>query len=331
MSQPLESTVLSRRFPSRKRRGHPERRRNGAGFRRLTATVWKDRELLLLMVPGFLFFLVYSYVPFAGILIGFTDYTGGNVFRARWVGIKWFIEFFQSPDIVRIVRNTVLINLYSIVFGFIITIFFALMLNEVKFLAYKKIVQTASYLPYFISTVVIVGLLYNFFSVYGGVVNRFLNLAGIESIAFLTSPKWFRPLYVGSGVWQGFGFGSIIYLAAMSGIPMENYEAADVEGANRFQKMRYITLPGLYPTIIVLLILNLGMLFSSGAEKIILMYSPQTYSTGDVIGSYIYRRGIQGSQFAYTTAVGLVSSVINIVFLVTANKIAKTLTEYSLW
>jgi putative aldouronate transport system permease protein len=331
MGQPLQSTVLSRRFPSQNRPSHPERLRRASGFGVFIAKAVKDRELLLLMVPGFLFFLVYSYIPFAGILIGFTDYTGGNVFHAKWIGVRWFVEFFRSPDIVRIVRNTVLINLYSIVFGFMITIFFALMLNEIRFLGYKKFVQTASYLPYFISTVVIVGLLYNFFSVYDGVVNRFLNLAGMESVAFLTSPKWFRPLYIGSGIWQTFGFGSIIYLAAMSGIPIENYEAADVEGANRFQKMTYITLPGLYPTIIVLLILNLGGLLSSGAEKIILMYSPQTYSTGDVIGSFIYRRGIQGSDFGYTTAVGLVSSVINVVFLVTANKIAKTLTEYSLW
>ncbi|MCK4515415.1 MAG: sugar ABC transporter permease, partial [Spirochaetaceae bacterium] len=219
-----------------------ERIHPSGGSRSFLKLVYRDRELLFLLIPGFLFFLIYHYIPMAGILIGFLDYRGGPFRYAEWVGLKWFIEFFKSPDMVRIVRNTILINLYSIVFGFAVTIVFSLMLNEIRFLPFKKVAQTVSYLPYFISTVVIVGVLYNFFSVYGGVVNRVLNLVGIESVPFMTSPGWFRPLYVGSGIWQMFGFGSIIYLAAISSIPPENYEVADIEGASRFQKIRYITL-----------------------------------------------------------------------------------------
>lgn len=301
------------------------------GFKLFLTKVARDRQYLYLMLPGALFFLIYSYIPLGGIFLGFTDYRGGNIFKSHWVGIKWFVEFFQSPDMVRVVRNTILINIYTIIFGFSITIFFTLMLNEIKFRGYKRFVQTASYLPYFISTVIIVGLVYNFFSVDGGVINQILNKFGIESINFMTSPKWFRSLFVGSSVWQTFGFNSIIYLSAIAGISLEIYDAANVDGANRIQKIMHITLPSLYPTIIILLILNFGQIFSGGFEKVILMYSPQTYSTGDVIGSYIYRKGIQGSQFGYTTAVGVISSIINIAFLFSANKLSSKATDISLW
>jgi len=267
-----------------------------------------------------------------GIVIAFKDYTVGSKFlTCQWVGLKWFIEFFESPSFFRVVRNTLLLNIYNIIFMFTFTIFFSIMLNEIRKNTYKKIAQTISYLPYFISTVIIVGLIINFLSTEAGIVNKFLNMFGIESINFMQDSRWFRTIYVGSNVWTYFGFNSIIYISSMSSINMEIYDAADVDGANRIQKIFKITLPSISQTIGILLILNLGHLFSSGFEKIILMYNPATYETADVIGSYIYRRGIQGSDFSFSTAVSLIGSTVNYLLIVIFNFLGRKTFDISLW
>ncbi len=294
--------------------------------------VVKDRHFILLMIPAFIYFFVFCYLPMTGIALAFQDYSiGGGFFTSKWVGLKWFEQFIVSPSFARLIRNTVLLNIYSIIFGFTFTIFFSLMLNEIRRMHFKKIIQTISYLPYFISTVIIVGLLVNFLSYDGGVVNQFLNLFGIESIGFMQDQKWFRTIFVASNVWTYFGFNSIIYISAISAVNTEIYEAAEVDGASRIQKIFRITLPSIMPTIIILLILNLGQIFSSSFEKVLLMYNPATYETADVFATYIYRRGIQGGEFSFAAAVGLFSSLLNFVSLIIFNAISRKYSGISLW
>lgn len=310
-------------------------RANGgkAAFARLQKYVRRDYQLLILCIPMIAFYFIFCYWPMYGILIAFKDFKPlQGILGSDWVGLKYFMQVFRTPTLPRLIKNTFLIGLYSLLWGFPIPIFFALCLNEVKKSWFKRIVQTLSYLPYFISTVVVVGMLNNFFSPVNGLVNTFYtSVTGHDAINFMGESEWFRTLYIGSGVWQSFGWNSIIYLAALSGIDMELYEAARIDGANRLQEIWHVTLPGITSTIMILLIMNMGSIMSVGFEKIILMYSPSTYDVADVISTYTYRRGILDADYSYGAAVGLLNSLVNIVFILTANTISRKVSEVSLW
>ena len=299
-------------------------------------SLWKriraDRAWYVMITLPFLYYIIFHYIPMVGVVIAFKDYSiPRGIFGSEWVGFKWFIQFFQSFYFWRLIRNTLLLSTYTLVFAFPVPIFFALILNEMRALTLKRIVQTASYLPHFISLVIIVGIMVNFLSPNNGIINDIIRSLGGEPINFMGSQKWFRFLYVGSHIWQHFGFGSIIYLAAMAGINPELYDAAEADGCSRLQKIYHITLPGIAPTIIILLILNLGRLLSVGFEKILLMYSPGTYEVADVIATYVYRRGILSGEYSFSAAIGMFGNVINLVFLVVFNRLARRFSETSLW
>ena len=269
----------------------------------------KNRYLLLMLFPVVLYFVVFCYIPMFGNIMAFEDYSvGKGFFHSEWVGFRWFREFFSSVYFGRLMKNTLLISIYSLIIGFPIPVIFALLLNEIKDGPFKRITQTISYLPHFISVVVVVGLLFNFLSPIDGVVNVFLKSMGKDAVNFMSEPGWFRTLYIGSNIWQNFGWDSIIYLAALSSVDPQLYEAAQIDGAGKFKQMLHVTLPAIMPTIIILLIMNVGNIMNVGFEKIILMYSPATYETADVISTYVYRRGILGSQFSFSASVGLFNS-----------------------
>ncbi len=292
----------------------------------------KNRYLLLMLFPVILYFVVFCYIPMLGNIMAFENYSvGKGFFHSEWVGFRWFRDFFSSVYFGRLMKNTLLISIYSLIIGFPIPIIFALLLNEIKDGPFKRITQTISYLPHFISVVVVVGLLFNFLSPIDGVVNVFLKSIGKDAVNFMSEPGWFRTLYVGSNIWQNFGWDSIIYLAALSSVDPQLYEAAQIDGAGKFKQMLHVTLPAIMPTIIILLIMNVGNIMNVGFEKIILMYSPATYETADVISTYVYRRGILGSQFSFSASVGLFNSVINFALLYTVNKISNRVSEISLW
>lgn len=292
----------------------------------------RDRQLVFMLIPVVIFFAVFSYYPLYGILIAFKDYSiSRGILGSPWAGLRYFRQFFSSPYFGRLLRNTVLISVYSLLWGFPIPILFALLLNEFKDGKFKRVIQTVSYLPHFISLVVICGILIDIFSPQGGVVNSLLYSLTGKRINFFGEPEWFRTMYVGSGVWQEFGWNSIIYLAAITGINPDLYEAARIDGAGRLRQIWHVTLPGIKPTILTLLILNLGNIMSVGYEKIILLYSPTTYETADVISTYVYRTGLLSQQYSYAGAVGLFNSAINIVILVLCNFAGKKLFGVGIW
>jgi putative aldouronate transport system permease protein len=282
-------------------------------------------------LPGLAVLIIFSYVPMYGILIAFKNYKVNlGIMGSPWVGLQWFRQFFSNPFALRTVRNTLIIGFYSLVFSFPAPILLALLFNELKNGWFKKTVQTLSYYPHFVSTVIVVGFLYTFCAS-DGLFNMIVRFFGHETINFISDSRWFRFLYISSGIWQSVGFGTIIYLAALSGIDPTFYDVAEMDGANRFQKVLNVTLPHLRPTIVILFILAVGGLFGADSQKILLLYNPQTYETADVIGTYVYREGIQGARFEYSSAVGLFQTLINFCFLVLTNQIAKKLNDTSLF
>lgn len=292
----------------------------------------KDKYLLLLVAPVILYYFIFHYIPMYGAVIAFKDFSPGQtIWSSQWVGFRWFQEFFRSVYFGRLITNTFILSGLSLVFSFPIPIIFALLLNEVRRKSLKRMVQTVSYLPHFISLVVMVGILSNFLSPSDGIINQLLKIMGMEPINFMGDPAWFRPLYIGSGVWQSFGWNSIIYMASLTSIDPHLYEAARMDGCNRWKEMRHITIPGLMPTVVMLLILAMGNLMNVGFEKIILMYSPATYSVADVISTYVYRRGILSAQYSFGSAVGLFNSIINFSLLLSVNKISKRFSQIGLW
>lgn len=296
-------------------------------------TLKKDKALILLLLPGLLYFLLFKYLPMWGVSLSVFDFQiykglGGSEF----VGLAQFVEFFTAPAAWRVTRNTFLINLYIMVFGFPAPMVFALLLNELRNEQFKRVTQTISYLPHFISSVIVVGLVINFLDPRYGVVNRFLgNLFGMEPVNFLMEPRYFKGIYVMMKVWQTFGWNSIIYLAAITAIPQEQYEAAIIDGANRFKQAIYITLPGMIPVATILLILNLGYILEVGFEEILLLYNPLTYESADVISTYIYRKGLVDMDYSYATAVGLFQSLIGLLFVYSSNRISRRISETSVW
>lgn len=285
-----------------------------------------------LVLPTVIYFFIFAYIPMYGIIVAFKDFSfAKGIWASKWVGFEHFIVFFKSMYFTRSVKNTILISVYSILWGMPFPIIFALLLNEVKNQKFKKAVQTVSYFPHFVSTVIIVGLMVSFLSPVDGVVNIIRTRYGFEAINFIQSTRWFRSLYIGSGIWQGFGWSSIIYLAALSGISSELYEAAYVDGATRWQQTIHISIPGILPTFIILFILSVGGIMSVGSTKIILMYTPATYDVADVISSYIYRKSLLGGEFSFGAAVGLFNTIINFMLVFIANKISKKVSDISLW
>jgi len=295
--------------------------------------ILKNRSLYVMLIPVLIYYILFQYKPMYGAIIAFKDFKPFlGVWDSNWVGFKHFIAFFDSYYFWRILRNTIVISLYQLIFAFPAAIILALLLNEVKNQLFKRVVQSISYLPHFISLVVVCGMLIDFLQP-DGIINRMVMALGLasEPINFLIMPEWFRTIFVGSGIWQGIGWSSIIYLAALSGINPSLYEAAAVDGAGRWRQMWNITLPGILPTIVILLIMSVGQFMVVGFDKIILLYNPATYETADVIGSFVYRRGIMEANYSFTAAVGLFNSVINLILLVSVNQFAKKKAESSLW
>ena len=300
--------------------------------RRLKKAARRDLPLWILAVPGLTALIVFSYFPIYGLIIAFQDYSPGLGFLGSpWVGFKHFARLFRDPYFFRTFRNTVILGVYTLVFTFPAPLLFALLLNELRSRWFKKAVQTVSYLPNFISVVIVVGFLIDFTSLSDGVINDVIAFFGGERIHFMAEPEWFRFLYVVSDIWQGVGVGSIIYLAAIAGIGVELYESAYLDGATKLQQMRYITLPCLMPTIAILLILQVGELFGADFQKIMLMYSPLTYETADVISTYVYRSGVRGGALSYSTAVGFFLSVISFLFVFAADRVCNRLSDKSVF
>lgn len=291
----------------------------------------RHKYLVFMAIPVFLWYLIFCYLPMFGISIAFMDYNiSQGIFNSSFVGMKYFKEFLTGFYAWRVIRNTLVISVMNLIFSFPMPILLALLLNEVRHNAFKRTIQTISYLPYFISAVVVCGMMVSF-TAKDGLFNNIIAMLGGERTSFLLDPKYFRRLYVGMGVWQNAGWGAIIYLAALAGIDQELYEAATIDGANRFQQFLHVTLPGVTPTIIIMLILRMGQMMSEGAEKIILLYNPGTYETADTIASFVYRRGIVEANYSYGTAVGLFNSVINLILLTMTNYISRRLSDTSLW
>lgn len=299
----------------------------------LKKLIYRDRHLLIMCTPMIVFFIVFAYLPMVGLFLAFVDFKPAlGITGSPFVGLDNFMQVFRNPFFPRLLKNTFLIGLYTLAWSFPFPILFALAVNEIRFRKFQKVVQTISYMPYFISIVVTVGLLSNLLSPTTGVINQiYTMITGNDPISFMTEPKYFRFLYVASNIWQTFGWNSIIYLAALAGVDVTLYESAKVDGANRFQQMLHITLPSIMPTIIIMLVLNMGNIMSVGFEKIILMYSPSTYEVADVITTYTYRRGIVQADYSFGTAIGLFNSVINMVFIVGANWFSKKFSDTSLW
>jgi putative aldouronate transport system permease protein len=300
-------------------------------WQRAARDLTRNKGAYLLLVPVLLYYIIFHYIPMYGAVIAFQDFNVvKGIFESKWIGFENFLDFFNGAFFSRLVINTLAINVLDLIFGFPAPILLALLLNEVRWSPFKRLVQTISYMPHFISVVVVVGMMVDFFARDGLINNLFRGLLA-NPTAYMSDPNWFRPLFVGSGIWQGVGWGSIIYMAALSNIDPSLYEAAMVDGAGRFRQLLHITLPGLLPTITILLILRLGSMMSVGYEKVLLMYNPLTYETCDVISTYVYRRGVLATDYSYSAAVGLFNSAINFALVVGANWLSRKVNDTSLW
>ena len=295
----------------------------------------RDRFMYLLLLPGVLWYFIFHYVPMYGVIIAFKDYKPffgiEGIFTSKWVGLQWFRKFFQSVYCARLLKNTFLLSFYSLAVNFPSAILLALFLNELKGKLFKKTVQTISYLPHFLSAVIVCGIVREMVSTDSGLFNALIKLFGGKPIPFLSRPEWFRTIYISSGLWQGIGWSSIIYLATMSGLDQELYDAARIDGAGVLKRMRHITIPGIRQVISIQLILAVGGILSVGAEKILLLYNPQIYSTADVISTYVYREGLGNQNYSFGTAVGLFGSLVHMVLILGTNFIAKKMGEEGIW
>ncbi len=305
--------------------------KKGSFFQKVSKDWKRNKAIYHLSILGVAFYIIFHYIPIGGILMAFERYKPlKGIFGSEWVGLKYFVEFFKSAYAWRIIRNTLLINFLDLIMGFPAPIIFAILLNEITNVRFKRTVQTISYLPYFISQIVICGIILDFLSM-NGLFNDILSFLGFDRTNFMVYPQYFRAIYVLSGIWQFMGYGAIIYLAALSAVDVQLYDAAVIDGCNRFQRIVHVTIPGIMPTIIILLILRIGSMMNVGFEKIILLYNPAIYETSDVISSFVYRYGLLQGNFSYSTAVGLFNSLVNFALLATTNTISKKLTDISLW
>ncbi|MGN1020041.1 MAG: ABC transporter permease [Aristaeellaceae bacterium] len=306
--------------------------RNGrAASQRLTKEDWQIYSFLL---PAATLIILFSYMPMYGIVLAFQNYRAGDDIFAlgsvQWVGLKWFRQYMGSTFFARTMINTIRLSVLNLIFGFTMPIIFALALNEIRCLRFKKFVQTASYLPYFISTVVVAGIVISFTEM-NGLINNMLGVFGIQAREWLVKPEYFPGVYTITNVWKTFGFGSILYFSTLSSIDPALYEAARIDGASRWQQMKYITLPGIAFIIAVQLVMQMGQILNANTDLVLLLYRSSTYKTSDIIGTYVYRMGIEGGKYSYTTAVGLFQSVIALTLTVITNHISNRLTGYGLW
>ncbi len=289
-------------------------------------------ELYLFLLPTLLYYVIFHYGPMYGIQIAFRDYLGAlGIWGSPWVGLAQFKRFFNSPFFWPLLTNTVALSLLNLVFGFPVPVIFALLLNQVRVGRYRKMVQTISYAPHFISTVVFVGIIFIFGSPSTGIVNILLSALGGQRIYFMGSNTWFRPVYVISDIWQETGWGAIIYLATLAGINPELYEAATMDGASKLQRILHIDVPGILPTVTILLILRTGTIMSIGFEKAFLMQTNLNLDMSEIISTYVYKVGLVGAQFSFGAAVGVFNSVVNLIMITIVNRVASSLGETSLW
>lgn len=301
--------------------------------RRVRQDILKENiEVWLMMLPVLIIIFIFSYIPLWGVIIAFQDYQPGSPFfeMESWVGLKHINKFLKSPFCSRLLTNTLRLSVLQILFAFWVPIIFALFLNEVTHLRFKKVVQTCSYLPYFVSSVVVAGMVISFLDV-NGLINNVLAAFGVEPYEYITDPYYFPTIYTLTTIWKDFGFGSILYFSTLSSIDPSLYEAARIDGANHMQQIWHITLPGLIPVIAIKLIMSVGAILSSNTDMILLLYNTSTQKTADVIGTYVYRLGIQGGKFSYTTAVNLFMSLIGFGLTTMANKVSNKLTGSGLW
>jgi putative aldouronate transport system permease protein len=298
-------------------------------FRNPLGRYW---DLYLIMVPGILYFILFKYVPMWGAFIAFQDYSVfAGILKSEWIGLAHFERMFSSTEFYRVFRNTLLISFYKLFWGFPGPIILAIMLNEIRHMLFKRSIQTIVYLPHFLSWVIVGGIMINVLSPSTGILNELLKFLGMEPVFFLADDNWFRSILVVSDIWKTVGWGAIIYLAALAGINPQLYEAATVDGANKWNQIWHITLPSLMSTISILFLLNLSNILDVGFEQIFILYNPLVYSVGDVIETYVYRVGISQGEFSYTTAVGLFKSVIALLLVVLANTAAKRLGQEGIW
>ncbi len=290
-------------------------------------------QLYLLMLVPILYYIIFRYIPMVGNIIAFRRYrAGSSIFGDKWVGFRYFKQFIGDSTFWRSFKNTLFLNLSYLLFRFPLTLIFALLLNEIRNIYWKKVVQTVSYLPHFISMVIVTGMIRELLST-AGPINKIIEYFGGEAITFIALPEWFTTIFVVSGIWQSLGWGTILYLAAMAGINPSLYEAAEVDGANHFQRVMHVTLPSILPTITTLLILDIGGLVGSGAafEKVFLLYNPMIYESADIISTYVFRLGLGSGNYSYATAVNLFEGLINLILLTIANFTSKKLTDSALW
>ena len=298
----------------------------------LLKRIWKARWFYALMLPGVLYFIIYKYLPMFGLIIAFEEYMPTRGFLgSKWVGLAQFHQFFGYGSFGQLLKNTLLISVESLIFSFPAPIILALFLNEIRAKAYKKLTQTLMYLPHFLSSVVICSIAYQLFSVDNGVLTQLRSLFGKEPLNILMSEKYYRSLYVGLGIWQGTGWGTIIYLAALSNVDLQMYEAAMLEGAGRWKQMWYITLPSILPIVMVTLVLRLGDLLDVGAEKTLLLRNAMNRSVAEVFDSYVYTRGVVDGKYSLTTAAGLFKSVVGLILVTSANRLSKLVTDDAIY
>ncbi|ALA52301.1 sugar ABC transporter permease [Shouchella clausii] len=298
---------------------------------RLRTVIRKDWQLYSLLLLPLIYLIIFKYGPMIGNVIAFRRFVpGGHLFGEEWVGFHYFKMFIHDPTFWKVFTNTLMLGGLTLLICFPMPIIFALLLNEIKAKKFKKFVQTASYLPHFLSIVIVAGMILQLTALNGSI-NVIVEFFTGEKINFIQQAEWFRTIYITSDIWQGMGWGAILYLAALTTIDDSLYEAAKIDGANRWKQTLHITIPGILPTIITLLILNIGSFLAVGFEKILLIYNPLTYETSDVISTYLYRVGLESSNFSYATAIGLFESIIGLVLILTANGISRKLTERSLW
>lgn len=306
-----------------------ERQKKRQNTLRLIKRNW---VLYLFVLPAVAYVIIFNYIPMYGIQIAFKNYRAGlGIWGSPWAGLKWFEQFFSSPNCITLIKNTLTISLYSLIAGFPFPIILALILNYTKNMEFKRFAQTVTYMPYFISTVVLVGMISLFFSPSSGFVNTIIKAFGGEAVYFLGDPKLFKHIYVWSGIWQGMGYSSIIYIAALSGVSPELHESARIDGANILQRMWHIDIPTILPTVVILLVMNVGSIANVGYEKVYLMQNSLNLSTSEVISTYVYKVGLESAQFSFSTAIGLMTTVINFILLIIANTTANKLTGSGLW
>ena len=292
----------------------------------------RDWQLYLLLIPVMLYYIVYQYLPMGGLVMSFQNYIPAlGFFDSQWVGFDNFIRFFESYSFWRVLINTIEVSVLQLIFGFPFPVILALLLNEVRNKYFKRTVQTITYAPHFISTVVLVGMMTLVLSPSTGIVNKLIESLGGESINFMTEPGWFKPLYVISDIWQKAGWGAIIYVAALSSVDPQLHESAVIDGANRWQRIWHINLPGILPTIIIMLIMQTGRVMNIGFEKVFLMQTDPNLVASDVISTFVYRNGLIQGQLSFAAAVGMFNSVINFILVFVVNKISSKLSDISLW